>query len=98
MTGSEKDGKETYSSGSTIPKTLAKAAPAGPVPPPEEDEDDVSIPVEPGTKCKRKGCNYAFVSDVVSRSEGQDESVCRYHPLPVRNQHTIPEYAVSTSD
>lgn len=93
MTSAESDGKETYSSNPrAATQTLAKVAPPEPVPPPEDEEDDTSIPVEPGVKCRRNGCKHTFVSDAVSRLEGGDESECRYHPLPVSQIRSFLEF------
>ncbi|CAG8496535.1 9366_t:CDS:2 [Ambispora leptoticha] len=44
------------------------------------EEDDPSIPVSPGTKCKRGGCNKTFVDESTSRAEGGAEAECVYHP------------------
>ena len=73
-------GTETY--GSVPPRTVST-----PVPPPivEEkkpellEQDDLSIPVEKGAKCTRKGCNAEYVSDEVSRGDGP-EAQCVFHP------------------
>ena len=43
------------------------------------EQDDLSMPVEKGTKCKRNGCNAVYVSDEVSRGEGP-EAKCVFHP------------------
>ena len=43
------------------------------------EQDDLSVPVERGTKCKRKGCNTEYISDDVSRGEGP-EAQCVFHP------------------
>jgi hypothetical protein len=43
------------------------------------EQDDPSIPVERGTKCKRKGCNAVYESDEVSRGDGP-EAQCVFHP------------------
>lgn len=77
-----KDGKEVYSSASATPTPAASVA-REPASPPEEEEDDLSVPVAVGTTCKRKGCGKSFVSDEVSRSGDGEEAVCVYHPLPV---------------
>ncbi|CAL1704985.1 unnamed protein product [Somion occarium] len=82
---SDQGATETYSSlsrttGAATP-TIASSAPAEPIPPAAEEEDDPSVPVTPGTICRRKGCGKSFVSDEVSRGDGE-ESVCTYHPLP----------------
>ena len=82
-------GKEVYSStplkitpspAVTKPAT-AKAAPA---PPQEliEEEDDLDAPVAEGTKCLRNGCKHTFVSDEISRRDGEESSCC-YHPRDV---------------
>lgn len=87
---SDQGATETYSSlsrttGAATP-TIASSAPAEPIPPAAEEEDDPSVPVTPGTICRRKGCGKSFVSDEVSRGDGE-ESVCTYHPLPVSILH-----------
>jgi hypothetical protein len=77
-----KDGVETY--GSVTPQRIATPVPP-PTPVPEEkkpeplEQDDPSIPVEKGTKCRRKGCNAEYVSEEVSRGEGE-EAKCVFHP------------------
>ena len=43
------------------------------------EQDDLSIPVEKGEKCKRKGCSAEYVSDEVSRGDGP-EAACVFHP------------------
>ena len=43
------------------------------------EQDDPLIPVERGTKCKRRGCNAEYVSDEVSRGDGP-EAQCVFHP------------------
>jgi len=83
-------GKETYSSGISIPKpqvpsTAISSAPAVNLPPPAvvEEEDDLNVPVKPGTTCKRKGCGVTFVSDEVNRNGDGEGTKCVYHPAPV---------------
>jgi len=49
-----------------------------------EDEDDLDVPVTPGTVCKRKSCGVAFVSDEVNRIGDGDKTICTYHPAAVR--------------
>ncbi|KAG9075872.1 hypothetical protein FS749_012420, partial [Ceratobasidium sp. UAMH 11750] len=44
-----------------------------------EDEDDPSVPVAPGTMCKRPGGRKQFVSDEKSRQGDGEEAQCRYH-------------------
>lgn len=80
------EGKEVFSSSAAISTgNLSRAAPetVKPAPPPREDEDDPSIPVETGTKCLRNGCRHLFISQDTSRGTGE-ESQCVYHPMPVR--------------
>jgi hypothetical protein len=43
------------------------------------EQDDPSIPVEEGEKCKRKGCSAEYVSDDISRGDGA-EAKCVFHP------------------
>jgi hypothetical protein len=80
-------GVETYGS------TPAASAPASvptstvpskaPTPPPVEDEeDDLSLPVPEGAKCKRLGCGAAWQGAEVSRGDGPD-AACTYHPQKV---------------
>lgn len=76
---------ETETYGSSIPPRIA-TTPAPPTPSIVEDkkpepleQDDLSIPVEKGTKCKRKGCNAEYISDEVSRGDGP-EAQCVFHP------------------
>ena len=73
-------GVETYGS---VPQK-----PATPVPPPqlvEEkkpeplEQDDPTIPVEKGAKCRRRGCHATYISDEISRGDG-DEAKCVFHP------------------
>lgn len=75
-------GKEVYSSGRQEPVVLAPPSVATPAPTPEE-EDDVTIPVEPGTPCRHKGCSAIYVSNEINRQENGEGAVCIYHPLPV---------------
>ncbi|CAG8436034.1 745_t:CDS:2 [Ambispora gerdemannii] len=44
------------------------------------EEDDLSVPVSPGTKCKRGGCSKTFIDESTSRAEGGTEAECVYHP------------------
>ncbi|KAG8714842.1 hypothetical protein FRC09_017196 [Ceratobasidium sp. 395] len=59
----------------------AAARPTSPAPPVEivEDEDDPTVPVAPGTTCKRPGCRKQFVSDEESRQGDGEGAQCRYH-------------------
>ncbi|KAG9286419.1 hypothetical protein G9A89_014585 [Geosiphon pyriformis] len=43
------------------------------------EEDDLSIQVVPGTKCKRSGCGKEYTDEAQSRAEGGIESMCVYH-------------------
>jgi hypothetical protein len=42
------------------------------------EEDPLDIDISPGTKCKRCGCNYIFVSKSLSCNGGA-ESICTFH-------------------
>ncbi|THV07933.1 chord-domain-containing protein [Dendrothele bispora CBS 962.96] len=82
-------GKETYSSGVSIPKsqtlgTTLASIPTANLPPPTlvEEEDDLSVSVKPGTTCKRKGCGVTFESDEVNRNGDGEGTKCVYHPAP----------------
>ncbi|KAL0578137.1 hypothetical protein V5O48_003842 [Marasmius crinis-equi] len=69
---------------SSTPAIMINQEPPSALPPPPliEEEDDPDVAVEPGTPCKRKGCNTTFVSDEVSRKGDGDGSRCIYHPMP----------------
>ncbi|CAG8481619.1 8637_t:CDS:2 [Dentiscutata erythropus] len=81
----DKNGVEVYNSGPTYTPIQSKPAepPQKAKPSPQEEkpeeEDDLSIPVAPGTVCKRASCNTAYVDDETSRNEGS-QSECVYHP------------------
>ena len=47
------------------------------------EEDDLSIPVQPGMVCRRKGCGVTFTSDEVNRQGDGEGVICHYHSLPV---------------
>ncbi|CCL99326.1 uncharacterized protein FIBRA_01344 [Fibroporia radiculosa] len=75
---------ETYVSGpseSAMPPLKAQppvtTAPPAPV---VEDEDDLSVPVQPGTSCKRNGCKTVFESDDINRVGDGPGALCTYHP------------------
>ncbi|CAG8537936.1 2332_t:CDS:2 [Cetraspora pellucida] len=80
----DQNGVETYNSGPTYTPIQTK-----PVDPPQKtkpipkeekpEEDDLSIPVNPGAVCKRSGCNTPYVDDATSRNEGP-QAECVYHP------------------
>jgi hypothetical protein len=76
----EAAGSETYSVGSTGIRHVPRTTPVAPAL--EEEEDDPTIPVAPGTTCQRKGCGVGFVSDDISRHESGEGAVCMYHPRP----------------
>lgn len=78
-------GKEVYSSTPVVTTKSATVKATPPPPPPQEvveEEDDLDAPVAEGTKCLRNGCKHAFVSDEISRRDGE-ESNCYYHPRGV---------------
>ncbi|TXT12889.1 hypothetical protein VHUM_01290 [Vanrija humicola] len=77
-------GVETY--GAKTPAKPATPAPQAalhadtPEPEVKEDEqDDLSLPVPAGAKCKRLGCGAEWEGEAVSRGDGE-KAVCRYHP------------------
>ncbi|CAK9781265.1 chord-domain-containing protein [Cutaneotrichosporon oleaginosum] len=75
-------GVEVYGSARPAPaevpeSAIAPAAP--PTPAPVEEEDDESLPVPDGAKCKRFGCGAAWRGAAASRGDGPD-AVCTYHP------------------
>lgn len=82
LTASE-DGKEAYSTKSILPPKSSTSLSPSPKPEPIiVEEDDLTIPVYPGTTCKRKGCFTVFVSDGASRTGEGEGTVCMYHPMP----------------
>ena len=64
------------------PPQFTKPRASSPAPAPEE-EDDLSVEVKPGTRCKRKGCKAEFISDEESRLGEGESTVCTYHPSNV---------------
>ncbi|RUP49266.1 hypothetical protein BC936DRAFT_142914, partial [Jimgerdemannia flammicorona] len=87
-----KDGVEIYDNGATIklashtppPQTVAEAVDTSqveksPAEPELPEEDDLSIPVAPGTTCKRRGCDAEYKDETTSRGEGTDAE-CKHHP------------------
>jgi len=46
------------------------------------EEDDLSVPIGKGTKCLRKGCDYVFVSEEISRIGDGEGAECHFHPAP----------------
>jgi hypothetical protein len=74
-------GVETYGS-AHAQKIVPEAAPQLVVEekkPEPLEQDDLSIPVQKGERCKRKGCLAEYVSDEVSRGDGL-EAKCVFHP------------------
>ncbi|KAF8078086.1 chord-domain-containing protein [Lyophyllum atratum] len=73
-------GKEVYSSGVklSVPAPAPSPAPA----PVVEEEDDLSVTVMPGTRCRRNGCKTEFVSDIINRQGDGEGTICTYHPAP----------------
>jgi hypothetical protein len=75
-------GVETYGVASA-PSIVRTATPQPPVveekKPEPLEQDDPSIPVEKGTKCRRKACNSEYISEEVSRGEGE-QAQCVFHP------------------
>ncbi|PSR94065.1 hypothetical protein PHLCEN_2v4493 [Hermanssonia centrifuga] len=71
-------GKETFTQ--TFAPSLVAAAPAEPAPPVQEEDDDLSAVVPPGTTCRHKGCGKVFISDETSRVGDGEEAICTYHP------------------
>lgn len=82
------EGKEIFTTGSSTtaslvqPPQFTKPQASSPAPAPEE-EDDLSVEVKPGTRCKRKGCKAEFISDEESRLGEGESTVCTYHPSNV---------------
>lgn len=63
------------------PATIATQKPAAPEPV-VEVEDDLSLPVPDGARCKRLGCGAVWEGEAVSRGDGE-KAVCTYHPQKV---------------
>lgn len=74
-------GVETYG----LEPPAKSATPVLPIQPTEEkkpeplEQDDPSISVEEGAKCRRLGCNATYVSEEVSRGD-DEEAKCVFHP------------------
>ncbi|CAG8672539.1 5905_t:CDS:2, partial [Scutellospora calospora] len=80
----DKNGVEIYNSGPTYTPIESKPVdlPQNTKIAPQEEkpeEDDLNIPVTPGTVCKRASCNTPYVDDITSRNEGP-QAKCVYHP------------------
>ncbi|BEI85294.1 hypothetical protein CcaverHIS002_0506950 [Cutaneotrichosporon cavernicola] len=73
------DGVETYGSTPAETPSVSMAPSKAPTPPPVvEEEDDLSLPVPEGAKCKRLGCGAEWQGPA-SRGDGP-EAGCTYHP------------------
>ena len=88
--------KEVFTS--STQRTITVSTPS-PVPAAiTEEEDDTSVPVKPGSLCRRNGCKVSFVSDEVNRQGGGKDAVCTYHPGSVRMRFPffihLPPYTV----
>ncbi|CAG8520907.1 17323_t:CDS:2 [Acaulospora morrowiae] len=84
VTSVDENGVEVYGTGAkytppTSTSILPPSAAEKPVQPVEDPEDDLSIPVAPGTKCKRKACDESYVDEATNRGEGP-KARCIYHP------------------
>ena len=82
------NGKETFSTNAVplVSKPALGPKMTAPSPTPMiEDEDDLDIPIQPGTRCLRQGCGKEFLSQEESRLGDGEYSVCTYHSSPVRN-------------
>ncbi|ORY96817.1 chord-domain-containing protein [Syncephalastrum racemosum] len=85
-TSVNKDGVEVYgtaapaaAAASTAASSAAKPTASSTAEELEQEEDDLSVPVTPGTTCKRRGCGKTYVDDATSRGTGS-EAVCVHHP------------------
>lgn len=65
-----------------------EAPPAEPV---KDEEDDLSLPVADGARCKRRACDATWEGEGVSRGDGE-KAKCRYHPLGVSLLINIMEF------
>lgn len=63
----------------------------------EEEQDDLSVPVPDGARCKRLACGATWEGEQVSRGEGE-KAVCRHHPQPVRLTFFSLSSCVSNAD
>ncbi|KAK1927538.1 HSP20-like chaperone [Papiliotrema laurentii] len=77
------DGSETYGATPKPPSTPAASTITTATPPPpspkETEEDDLSVPVPEGSRCKRLGCKAVWEGEAVSRGDGE-KAKCVYHP------------------
>lgn len=88
-------GVETYgstpaaSAPASVPASMVpSSAPTPPPAPVEDEEDDLSLPVPEGAKCKRLGCGVEWKGESVSRGDGA-EAECTYHPQAVSRSPTF---------
>ncbi|KAG6819538.1 hypothetical protein H0H93_010924, partial [Arthromyces matolae] len=81
MVSESEPGKETFSTNISLPSSVsASKSTLEPIKPVEED--DLSVAITPGTRCRRNGCNVTFISDNIHRQGDTEETVCTYHPSP----------------
>jgi len=80
---SSAEGKESYSTKPSEPSSNLVSRTATPKPEPVViEEDDLTVPVVPGTQCKRQGCSARFVNDAENRLGDGPGTVCTFHPRP----------------
>jgi hypothetical protein len=74
----------TKATGGTATPTLSNTAPPETAEPKVVvvEEDDLSIPVPDGARCKRLGCGAEWEGHDVSRGDGE-KAKCRHHPQSV---------------
>ena len=69
----------------SVPAQTAAVAQT-PTPAPKEEnvieEDDLSLPVPEGSKCKRLGCGAKWQGEELSRGDGE-QATCEFHPQAV---------------
>ena len=85
----DENGVETYGLAPkpSTPAAASSTAPIASAPPPvlatvKDEEDDLSLPVPEGARCKRLGCEATWEGEGVSRGQGA-KAQCRYHPQSV---------------
>jgi len=79
---SDASGKEAYTSHGKASISIPSPSPSPAPAPLVEEEDDLSVAVDPGTSCRRNGCQVTFVSDEINRQGDGEGTVCVYHPAP----------------
>ncbi|KAF9458673.1 HSP20-like chaperone [Collybia nuda] len=72
-------GREVYTS---MPLSKQTFAPAQVAQPAVDEDDDMSVNIDPGTKCRRVGCNIVFVNNETNRLGDGEGTVCSYHSAP----------------